>query len=115
MVVAMVVGSFGSVSLDPPLVMFMPAKSSSTWPKIERARHFAASILSRHQQPVCDRIVAKRRDHWIVVAEVLEPGAAELSSPPLVFWSGTYQTLAPAASEFRDASDGAASAVLPPR
>ena len=36
--VAMIVGSFTSVSLDPPLVAFFPDKASSSWPNIEVRR-----------------------------------------------------------------------------
>nr|WP_308340772.1 flavin reductase family protein [Rhodococcus sp. USK10] len=38
--VGMAVGSFTSVSLDPPLVAFLPDKSSSTFPKIRAAKRF---------------------------------------------------------------------------
>jgi 3-hydroxy-9,10-secoandrosta-1,3,5(10)-triene-9,17-dione monooxygenase reductase component len=44
-----VVGSFTSVSLDPPLVGFFPDKGSSSWPKIERARSFCINVLSASQ------------------------------------------------------------------
>lgn len=44
--------SFTSVSLDPPLVLFSVGRSSSTWPKIERARKFAVNILGEHQEEV---------------------------------------------------------------
>jgi 3-hydroxy-9,10-secoandrosta-1,3,5(10)-triene-9,17-dione monooxygenase reductase component len=32
--------SFTSLSLDPPLVLFCPSKSSTTWPRIQRAGRF---------------------------------------------------------------------------
>ena len=35
----MAANSFGSVSLEPPLVLFWPAKASETWPKLRSARH----------------------------------------------------------------------------
>ena len=35
----MTANSFGSVSLEPPLVLFWPAKASETWPKLRSARH----------------------------------------------------------------------------
>ncbi|MCB2062129.1 MAG: flavin reductase family protein, partial [Novosphingobium sp.] len=40
----MVVGTFTSVSLDPPLVGFLPDKSSSSWPKIESAGRFCVNV-----------------------------------------------------------------------
>lgn len=59
---AMVIGSFGSASLDPPLVMFLPGKSSSSWPAIEDTGHFAVSVLGAHQGEVCHTVFEKGDD-----------------------------------------------------
>jgi flavin reductase (DIM6/NTAB) family NADH-FMN oxidoreductase RutF len=53
------VGSFASVSLDPPLVAFFPGRSSTSWPQIEEARYFCVNILGEHQEDIC-RIFATR-------------------------------------------------------
>lgn len=45
----MAVNSFTSLSLDPPLVLFCPALSSTTWPGIRDAGRFAVNILSERQ------------------------------------------------------------------
>lgn len=45
----MAVNSFTSVSLDPPLVLFCPARSSTTWPELREGRRFAIDILAREQ------------------------------------------------------------------
>ena len=37
--------SFVSLSLDPPLVAFSPAKSSSSWPKIRESGHSGINSL----------------------------------------------------------------------
>jgi flavin reductase (DIM6/NTAB) family NADH-FMN oxidoreductase RutF len=50
--VGMIVGSFTSVSLDPPLVAFLPAKSSSTAPKIVGSGRFCVNVLGAHQEQV---------------------------------------------------------------
>jgi flavin reductase (DIM6/NTAB) family NADH-FMN oxidoreductase RutF len=55
------VGSFSSVSLDPPLVAFMPAKTSTSWPKIEAAGAFCVNILAEDQEDVC-RVFAGKGD-----------------------------------------------------
>lgn len=47
--VGMTCQSFSSVSLDPPLVMFCPAKASTTWPSLRRAGRFAVNVLSAYQ------------------------------------------------------------------
>lgn len=51
----MVVGSFTSVSLDPPLVAFLPATSSSTFPHIKRAGTFCVNVLSAEQASACQQ------------------------------------------------------------
>lgn len=47
--VGMVANSFASVSLDPPLVLWSPARSSSRFPVFEGATHFAIHILAQDQ------------------------------------------------------------------
>jgi 3-hydroxy-9,10-secoandrosta-1,3,5(10)-triene-9,17-dione monooxygenase reductase component len=42
--------AFAALSLDPPLVLFCPALSSSTWPRIARSGHFCANILAASQR-----------------------------------------------------------------
>jgi 3-hydroxy-9,10-secoandrosta-1,3,5(10)-triene-9,17-dione monooxygenase reductase component len=53
------VGSFFSVSLDPPLVAFCAGKSSSSYPRIEAAGHFTVNILADDQEDVC-RVFASK-------------------------------------------------------
>lgn len=49
----MVVGSFTSVSLDPPLVAFFPAKISTSWPRIQTAGKFCVNVLASDQRSLC--------------------------------------------------------------
>ena len=46
--------SFASVSLDPPLVLWSPAKSSKRFDYFATAPHFAIHVLDGHQREVCD-------------------------------------------------------------
>lgn len=46
--------SFSSVSLDPPLVLLCPAKTSTSWPKLRDSGSFCINILAADQKPVCD-------------------------------------------------------------
>lgn len=46
--------SFASISLDPPLVMLCPAKSSESWPKLRESGNFCINILGEDQQDVSD-------------------------------------------------------------
>ena len=53
--VGLAVGSFASVSLDPPMVGFFPDRGSSSWPKIEASGHFCVNVLAEAQEDVCRR------------------------------------------------------------
>ena len=58
------VGSFASLSLDPPLVLFCPAKTSSSWPTIVSAGHFCVNILAEDQGDVCGVFASKTEDKF---------------------------------------------------
>lgn len=62
--VGLAVGSFASVSLDPPLVAFFPDKGSSSWPLIEAAGAFCVNILAEDQEDVCRRFASKGDDKF---------------------------------------------------
>ncbi|WP_205547742.1 flavin reductase family protein [Leucobacter sp. wl10] len=57
--VGFVVGTFQSLSIDPPLAAFSVDKGSSTWPTIRTLENFTANILSTEQLPVC-RALSRR-------------------------------------------------------
>jgi 3-hydroxy-9,10-secoandrosta-1,3,5(10)-triene-9,17-dione monooxygenase reductase component len=42
--------SVTSVSLDPPMILVCPAKSSTTWPRIRAARRFCVNIMAGHHE-----------------------------------------------------------------
>lgn len=60
----MAVGSFASVSLEPPLVGFFVAHTSSTWPRIERSGSFCVNVLGEDQEDVCRRFASKADDKF---------------------------------------------------
>jgi flavin reductase (DIM6/NTAB) family NADH-FMN oxidoreductase RutF len=45
--------SFAALSLDPPMVLLAPAKSSTSWPRIAAAGAFCVNILAEHQEALC--------------------------------------------------------------
>ena len=55
---ALVIGSFSSISLDPPLVGFFPDKKSSTWPLIAATGRFCVNVLGANQLELCQRFAA---------------------------------------------------------
>ena len=44
--------SFSSLSLDPPLVAFAPARTSSTWPRLREIGRFCVNVLAEGQDDV---------------------------------------------------------------
>lgn len=60
----LVVGSFMSVSLIPPLVAVSPAKASTSWPAIEAGGHFCANILAEGQESLARQFEASGGDKF---------------------------------------------------
>jgi 3-hydroxy-9,10-secoandrosta-1,3,5(10)-triene-9,17-dione monooxygenase reductase component len=56
--------SFSSVSLDPPLVLFCPARTSRAWPLIERAGTFCVNLLARDQVELSDAMASRGVDKF---------------------------------------------------
>ncbi len=50
----MTVSSFATVSLDPPLVLWSPARKSARFQAFEAASHFAVHILSQDQRELAN-------------------------------------------------------------
>lgn len=69
--VGMVVGSFTSVSLTPPLVAFFPDRKSTSWPKIREAGRFCVNVLAEHQMDVCRALSSKTNDKFATVSHRL--------------------------------------------
>lgn len=42
--------SFSSLSLDPPLVLMLPSRSSTSWPPIAETGRFCVNVLADHQE-----------------------------------------------------------------
>jgi 3-hydroxy-9,10-secoandrosta-1,3,5(10)-triene-9,17-dione monooxygenase reductase component len=64
------IGSFTSISLEPPLVGFFVDRSSSTWPRLQRAGAFAVNVLGRRHDDLCRRFAQKGADRFAGVAWV---------------------------------------------
>ena len=71
--VGLAIGSFASVSLDPPLVGFLPDKGSSSWPRIERSGAFCVNVLAADQLEVCRAFASRGGDKYQAID--WKPGA----------------------------------------
>lgn len=66
--IGLTIGSFTSVSLDPPLVGFLPARTSQTWPLIARAGAFCVNILADDQGDLPGRFAKRDSDRFRDIA-----------------------------------------------
>lgn len=69
----MVVGSFTSVSLDPPLVSFLADRTSGTLPKIKAAGRYCANALAADQENLSRRLAARGADRFAGVTWETSP------------------------------------------
>ncbi|MFB7425194.1 flavin reductase family protein [Streptomyces hydrogenans] len=76
--------SFASLSLDPPLVAFMVARTSTTWPRIAAAGTFCVNILGADQGPLCRAFAVSGADKFAGVEWSPAPvtGAPRLPGSP---------------------------------
>jgi 3-hydroxy-9,10-secoandrosta-1,3,5(10)-triene-9,17-dione monooxygenase reductase component len=56
------IGSFTSVSLEPPLVGFLPQVNSDTWAAMAPSGKFCVNVLGAHQGDACWRFAKKGVD-----------------------------------------------------
>jgi 3-hydroxy-9,10-secoandrosta-1,3,5(10)-triene-9,17-dione monooxygenase reductase component len=66
--------SFSSVSLDPPLVLFIPAKSSRSWPLIQRSGKFCVNFLGADQAQLSNTMASRGADKFADVKWTPSPG-----------------------------------------
>lgn len=62
--VGMVVGSFTSVSLDPPIVAYLPTRESYTYARLRTSSHFCVNVLAADQRELCARFAARGADKF---------------------------------------------------
>ncbi|MFF4430089.1 flavin reductase family protein [Streptomyces sp. NPDC001513] len=76
--------SFASLSLDPPLVTFMVARTSTTWPRIARAGVFCVNILGAEQGELCRSFAVSGADKFAGVSHSPAPvtGSPQLDAVP---------------------------------
>ena len=58
------IGSFASVSLDPPRVGFFPGVRSQSWAAIRESGRFCVNVLGSHQEEVCWRFAKEGDDKF---------------------------------------------------
>ncbi|CEA08724.1 Flavin-dependent monooxygenase, reductase subunit HsaB [Arthrobacter saudimassiliensis] len=91
--VGMIVGSFTSVSLDPPLVAFLPTVSSRTFAKLRTARSFCVNVLAADQEDVCRRFAGREEDKFAGVSWRPSPSGAPVLEDSVAFIDCTFESI----------------------
>jgi len=76
--IGMIVGSFTSVSLDPPLVAYLPMLASRTFEVMRRCNTFVVNVLGAEQENLCRRFAAPGEDKWHGVGWRPSPSGAPI-------------------------------------
>ena len=66
--VGMTCQSFSSVSLDPPLVLFVPARTSRAWPLMQRSGRFCVNFLAADQAELSNQMASRGGDKFAGVS-----------------------------------------------
>lgn len=90
--IGLTVSSFVSVSLDPPLVSFCAARSSTTWPRLRAGGRVCVTILGERQTGAAARFAARGADRFRGVAWELSPGGLPVLDGGLAWLECTIET-----------------------
>jgi 3-hydroxy-9,10-secoandrosta-1,3,5(10)-triene-9,17-dione monooxygenase reductase component len=85
--------SFAALSLDPPLVLFCPSKTSSTWRRIEAAGRFCANVLADSQREVARHFASKVPDKFDGIGWQPSPAGLPLLDGTLAWVDGEVETV----------------------
>ena len=67
--------SFTSVSLEPPLVLFVAARTSRAWPLIQRSGHFCVNFLASAQTQVSNVMASRGADKFATLSWAPAPAS----------------------------------------
>ncbi|WP_084517957.1 flavin reductase family protein [Microtetraspora niveoalba] len=88
--------SFTSVSLDPPLVAFCVAHTSTSWPRVKAAGRLCVNVLAESQRQVCDRLAARGGDKFAGLSWSLSPAGGPVFDGTLAWLDCTIESEHPA-------------------
>ena len=91
--VGMIVGSFTSVSLDPPLVAYLPMTTSATFDRIRQSSVFCVNVLSSEQEPLCRKMASRADDKWAGVEWSASPQGAPIISGAVAWLECSVQSI----------------------
>lgn len=94
--IGMVVNSFTSVSLDPPLISFCAMRRSDSWSKIRESGTFSVSVLSHEHEDVARKFVNRATDRFETSDWVRTPFGNPALSDALAWFDTTIESISDA-------------------
>lgn len=91
--VGMIVGSFTSVSLDPPLVAFLPAVTSQTFQRLRTASSFCVNVLAGDQEDLCRQFASRAADKFDGVPWQPSPSGAPVLDGVVAYIDCTFESI----------------------
>ncbi len=88
----LVVNSFTSVSLDPPLVAICVANTSTSWSRLRRSSWLCMNILAEDQAAVSGRLAVRNPDKLAGVGWRRSPGGAPVLDGALAWLECTVRS-----------------------
>jgi flavin reductase (DIM6/NTAB) family NADH-FMN oxidoreductase RutF len=79
----LIVNSFTSVSLEPPMVSFSPSRDSLTWSRMRRAGRFGVNVLGQQHERFAKRATPAGADRFAGLNWTLGPGGTPLVTDAL--------------------------------
>ncbi|MFI9628789.1 flavin reductase [Streptomyces sp. NPDC052042] len=98
--IGMVVGSFTSVSLDPPLVAFLPQCDSGTFARLRTADSFCVNVLAADQEALCRRFARRGEEKFAGVAWEPAPSGAPVLDGVVAWVDCTYESISEAGDHY---------------
>jgi 3-hydroxy-9,10-secoandrosta-1,3,5(10)-triene-9,17-dione monooxygenase reductase component len=92
--------AFAALSLDPPLVLFCPGKSSGTWPRIARIGELGVNVLAAGQRELARKFGVSSADKFSGVGWTAGANGAPVLDGVLTWASCTVQTVHEAGDHF---------------
>lgn len=96
----MIVGTFNSVSMDPPLVQFLPMKSSHTFAALRQASSFCINVLAADQLELCTSFAMLREDRFAGTAWRPAPSGAPILDGVVSWLDCTYDSVLEAGDHY---------------
>ena len=92
--------AFTALSLDPPLVLFCPGKSSGTWPRIARIGELGVNMLAAQQRDLARKFGVTAADKFDGVQWTPARNGAPILDGVLAWASCTVETVHEAGDHF---------------